>query len=75
MGSDHNLGLDHQALAGQTPDGRTLQEHDGFPLRYERRSIEFSRIVVISTNDRRNSLYESTISSELRTHKYLIFLP
>ena len=33
VGRDYNLGLDHQALVGQTLDGRTLQEHDGFPLK------------------------------------------
>ena len=36
MGHNHNLGLDYQALVGQTLDGRTLQEYDGFPLKKRR---------------------------------------
>ena len=47
VGYDYNLGLDNQALVGQTFDGRTLQEYDGFPLKKtDTGPMEIPRILI-----------------------------
>ena len=44
MGSDYNFGLDYQTLGGQTLDGRTLQEHVGFPLNGNTLTYSYPRV-------------------------------
>lgn len=68
VGSYYNLGLDHQALVGQTPDGRTLQEYDGFPLKKMVAPWKYLTYLYprVSYYD---SLHDSTILSNIGAHK------